>query len=110
MGRRLVAIGSIVWAVAGAAIAVSALSTVEDDAKVLVGTATVLFPLCAVGAAVALDRGRDRLAGALLLLSVATPTYFAYALNVVPLVVGAILLVAPHALLDDRRSTTPVAS
>lgn len=108
MGRRLVVIGSAVWAVVGAAIAAASVSNVNDDAKLLVGMSSVLFPLCAVGAAVALDRRRDRLAGALLLVSVATPTYFAYALNLGALVVGAVLLVAPSVILGDRRSPTPV--
>jgi hypothetical protein len=74
MRRRPVAIVSVLWAVSGAAIAVTSVSSVNDDAKVLVGVSSVLFPLCAVGAAVALDRRRVRLAGALLLVSAGTPT------------------------------------
>ena len=83
----------------------ASLGNVNDDATLLVGVASVLFPLCAVGATVAVDRRRDRLAGALFLASVATPTYFAFAVNLVALVVGAILLIAPTVLVDDRRST-----
>lgn len=110
MRRRVVAIGSVVWAVLGAAIAMPSIPNVNDDAKVLVGVCSVLFPLCAVGAALALHRRRDRLAGALLLASVATPTYFAYALNLGALVVGAVLVVAPTVLLGDRRSPAPTSS
>lgn len=108
MRHRVVAIGSVLWAAAGAAIAVASMSNVNDDAKVLVGVASVVFPLCAVGAAVALERRRDRLAGALLVVSAATPTYFAYPLNLVALVVGAVLLIAPTVVFHDRRSATPI--
>jgi hypothetical protein len=105
--RQIAAIGSIAWAVIGAALALAAIPKVNDDAKMLVGLASVAFPLCALGAAVALDRRRDRLAGALLMISVATPTYFFFPLNLVPLLVGVALLVSPARTLGDRRSATP---
>jgi hypothetical protein len=95
----------LVWAVVGAVVALPALSMVTADARVIVGAASVLGPLAAAGAAVALQRQRDRLAGALLLVSALTPTYFAWVLNVPALVVGVMLLVAPHRLLRHDRST-----
>ena len=91
--RRILEVGSTLWAFLGAAIAISALGDVNDDAKILVAVASVGFPLCALGAAVALRRGRDRLAGVLLVLSVATPTYFAYAFNLPALGLGLALLI-----------------
>lgn len=97
--RRMVQVGCLVWAITGAAVALASLRDVNDDAKVLVGMASVLFPLAAVAAAVALDRRHDRLAGVLLLASVATPTYFAYPLNLPALIVGLALVVAPTATL-----------
>lgn len=95
--RQAIAVGSLVWAVTGAVIALSALATVNAEVAVLVAVASVAFPLAAVGAALSLRVGRDRLAGALLLLSVATPTYFAYIFNLPALVVGLALLIAPAA-------------
>ena len=68
--RQVLVIGSIVWAVVGAAVA----------------------------AAVALRRGALRWAGVFLLLSVATPTYFAWALNLPALVIGLRLATAPSTL------------
>ena len=103
--RRIVCIGSLVWAFVGATVAVTALPTVNDDVRVLVGLASVVFPMCAVGATVALGRRHDRLAGLLLVLSVATPTYFAYPLNLPALVVGLALLASPAVVLG--RPPTP---
>jgi hypothetical protein len=108
MHRRLVIeIGAVVWGVAGAAVALGALSDVNGDARWLVGIASVVFPLCAIAAAIALRSGRDRLAGVLLLLSVATPTYFAYGLNLPALLVGAGLIWAPKALAGPYGSPKP---
>ena len=93
--RQVLVIGSVVWAVVGAAVALSALSQVNPDARWIVGVASVVFPAAAVGAALALRRGALRWAGALLLVSVATPTYFAWAVNLPALVAGLGLLLAP---------------
>ena len=75
---------------------------VNPDARVLVGIASVAFPGCAVVAAVAVARDHHRTGGVLLLLSVGTPTYFAWALNVPALIVGIALVAAPRLLV--RRS------
>lgn len=97
----------MIWAVGGGAIALTALFTVIGDAPVILYIASVAFPLAAVGAAVAVRSGRDRVAGLLLLASVATPTYFAYIVNVPALIAGIVLLAWPAAILgtrlDDRR-------
>ena len=93
--KRAVEIGSVAWAAIGAAVALAALPDVNNDARLLVGVASVLFPLCALGAAVLLRRNQLRAAGLLLLLSVATPTYFAWVLNVPALFAGLMLLAAP---------------
>jgi hypothetical protein len=105
--RRVVAAGSVVWAAWGATIALSSLGSADRDALALVVLASVLFPLCALGGALVLRSGRDRLAGFLLLLSVATPTYFAYPLNLPALVVGLALLVAPSRTLGGRSAGDP---
>ena len=101
--RQVVVVGSCLWAVMGASVALAALPNVNEDARVAVALASVAFPLCALGAAVALGRHRDRFAGLLLLLSVATPTYFAYALNVVPLIVGLALMLSPQGRTEIAR-------
>ena len=92
-------IGALVWAVVGAAVALAAFGEVNEDARLLVGFATVAGPLAATTAAWALRRGNDRIAGALLLLSAITPTYFAAVLNLPALIVGAVLLSAPTVFL-----------
>ena len=99
--KQAVEVGAVAWAVIGAAVALAALPDVNDDARLLVGVASVLLPLCALGAAALLRRNQLRAAGVLLLFSVATPTYFAYALNIPALVTGLVLLTAP-ALIGPR--------
>lgn len=103
--RRAVEVGALVWAGVGAAIAIPSLATVNADARLLVGTAAILGPLAAVGAWQLLQRQADRMAGALLLVSVLTPTYFAYVVNLPALVVGLLLVTIPHLVLDGPRST-----
>lgn len=98
--------GALVWTVVGAAVALTALGNVNVDARVLVGTASMVGPLLAIGAALLLSRRADRTAGVLLVLSaVLTPTYFAYVLNVPALVVGFVLLIAPHRVLPKTPKT-----
>ena len=90
--RMVIEFGAAIWGVVGAALALGGLSDVNSDVRWPAGIASIAFPLCAITGAVALRSGRDRLAGVLLLLSVATPTYFAYVLNLPALIVGAGLL------------------
>lgn len=89
-------IGATAWAVVGFAIALPSLASVDSGARVVVGVASVVFPLCAVSAGMAAARGNLRAAGVLLLLSVATPTYFVWPVNLVPLVVGVALVLTPR--------------
>jgi hypothetical protein len=79
-----------------------ALPEVNADARWLVGVASVVFPAAAVLAAMALRRGALRWAGVFLLVSVATPTYYAYPLNIPALVAGLVLLAAPS-IVDGSR-------
>jgi hypothetical protein len=81
------------------AIAFSTLPHVNRDARFWIGLASVLLPGAAALASVAAAQGRARLCGALLVLSAASPTYFALALNIPALVVGVLLVVLP-----DRNS------
>ena len=87
-------------------VALSSIGSVNADARALVGTASVVGPLAAVGASVLLHRSADRWAGALLTLSaILTPTYMAYALNLAPLVGGLVLLTTPRSVLPPRFRT-----
>ena len=88
LSRRGLQIASLVWAIIGWSVALTGLGQVNADARLLVAAASAAFPLAAVGAFPALDRGMDRTAGALLIVSAATPTYFAYAINLPALLVG----------------------
>ena len=97
-------IGALAWAVVGGAIAVLGLRQVTPDARLLVAVACVLGPTSAVAASRALGVRRDRLAGVLLLMSVVTPTFFAAALNLPALVVGAVLLATPRVLLRPSHA------
>ena len=109
--RHILHVGALVWAVLGAAVALSSLGTVNNDARLFVGVASVVGPLLAVAAVVQLFRHADRAAGLLLVGSaVLTPTYFAYAINLPALVVGLVLAVAPRPLLpqaDEGSGHTP---
>lgn len=91
--ENVIAVGAVVWAIVGFAIAMSALSDVNRDARVLVTTFSIACPVSAVGAARLIHKGHLCWAGLLLVISVATPTYFAFALNIPALVVGLALIV-----------------
>ncbi len=93
---RIVQAGATAWALVGFGVAVIFLAQVNPDARLLVGVASVVFPVCALLAGVAAAHGRARAAGVLLLLSAATPTYFVWPVNVLALVAGAALVLAPR--------------
>ncbi len=101
--RRVLQAGVLLWAAVGASVAIPAVTTASNDARLLVGTASVLGPVAAIAASASLARRFDRLAGVLLLASVVTPTYFAWALNVPAFVVGLVLVAAPGIVLPDNH-------
>ena len=86
----------------GAAIALPALTRMNEGAVLLVGAASIVGPLAAAAGSWLAGRGRGRWAGALLLVSVLTPTYFFAVLNVPALVVGIALLAAPDKVLSNE--------
>jgi hypothetical protein len=103
--RRVIAVGAFVWAIVGAGVALSALGDTNADARVLVAVVSIAGPAAAVVAGQLLLRRRDRAAGWFLLVSVLSPTYFAWPLNVPALIVGFGLVVSPARLLpriDER--------
>lgn len=82
-----------IWALTGAAVALFTFGDVNEDARLFVAGATVLGVGAALLSAWSAARSRHRLAGALLIGSaVVTPTYFAWPLNVVPLVAGVVIV------------------
>lgn len=92
MQHRGLAAVCAVWATLGMAIASMGLGAVNSDARLLVFAATVIGVGSALVAAVLLLWGHVRWAGLCLLISVVTPTWFAAALNLVPLVMGLLLV------------------
>ncbi len=90
--RRAYQFGAIVWAVVGVTIAVTSQGRANPDIRPFIGTLSVALPLTAVLAAAALKRQRDRVAGIFMLVSAATPTYFAWPVNLPALIVGGLLL------------------
>ena len=87
-----VELGAVVWAVVGFGVAMAGLSRVNNDARWLVVSASIVGQLSAFAAAVLIRRGILRWAGGLLIVSVATPTYFAWPLNVPALIFGLSLI------------------
>jgi len=96
MTSRQIAVGAIVWAAIGAGVALATVPEVNDDVRIAVAVASVVFPACAVVAAAEFLRNHIRVGGLSLLVSAATPTYFAWALNVPALILGAALVALPH--------------
>jgi hypothetical protein len=83
---------AVLWAALAFLLALQGWSRTNSDARWFVGAFTVLGPLCAIGSAVLIHREILRWAGVFLVLSAATPTYFAWPLNVLALLVGLLLI------------------
>lgn len=108
--RQAIRVGAVVWAVVGALVAIPQVPEANSDARLLVGVASVLGPAAAVGAAILLGRRQVRWAGALLLVSVVTPTYYAWMLGVPALIAGLALLAAPRVVRADARAESGVST
>ncbi|MDQ6617947.1 MAG: hypothetical protein M3083_25190 [Actinomycetota bacterium] len=106
--RRVYQVGAVAWAAVGVTIARGALRLGGPAVPVVVWVSSVFFPLIAVLAALALARGHDRLAGLLLVVSAATPTYFFWIVNVPALVVGGALLIRGR--VSPRTARVPSGS
>ncbi len=108
MGRMqtVAVVGSLVWAAVAAAIAFASLGDVNRDARLVLGVLSVLLPLAAVAAARLIQLRRYRLAATFLLLSAATPTYGAWALNALPIVLAVFLVRAGTEASEAERSAT----
>jgi len=90
--RRTVIAMILGWAVIGATIALSSLPDVNANARGIVVAATLIGVAAAVAAAETYRRGRPVPAIVLLAMSLMVPTFFAWALSLLPLV--AIVAVA----------------
>jgi hypothetical protein len=95
--------GAIVWATIGFGIGLMEIGSINADARLLFDAAWVGGPLAAVLASIALANRHDRAAGGLLLVSVVTPTFFAWPLTIPALVTGLALTITPLATVDERR-------
>jgi hypothetical protein len=100
---RITVVFAYSWALVGAGVAWAGYFNTQNP-WVLLAVASVGGPLAAaVGARLILRR--ERWAGAALLLSVATPTYFLWPLNAMAFVVGSVLLFfGSHSLRGAERS------
>ncbi len=92
MRTTVLAAASAVWGIAGFVLAGGALDEVNDDIAWLVTALTILGPLAALAAAWAIRRARTSVAVALLVISLATPTYFAWVLSLIPIIIITVLL------------------
>jgi hypothetical protein len=79
--------------VALSAIAIAGLSQVTADGKPFVVGATVIATAAGLGAARLVANGRSRTGGLMLLVVLVMPTYAAAALNLLPALVGVVLVV-----------------
>ena len=103
LDRQVARIGSMAWSVIGFALGLRSIGAVNGDARVLVLTVCVVGSGSALMASAAVASRHQRLAGVLLVVSVITPTFFAWVLNVPALLVGVVLIFAP-AVVTDRRA------
>ena len=88
-------IGAALWGFVGAVIAWRGMAAVNADAKRWVGVASTALPLCSMIASLLIKRRRNLgVAGGLLLLSIGTPTYFAWAVNIIPIILIVGLVIA----------------
>lgn len=103
-----VAAFALFWGALAAGIALLGLRDVNADARPVVAVLSVALPALAFLAGREARLGNARRAGALLIVSAATPTYFAFALAIPALLVGAALVVAPSWLRRGRPASTPM--
>ncbi len=100
LDRQVVRFGAIAWAATGLVVGFASVGSINADARPLVVAACLIGPAAAWMASLAIDRRHNRHAGWLLLVSVLTPTFFAWVLNVPALLVGLLLVLAPQAVTD----------
>lgn len=106
--RMVTTAGAALWAVLGGSVALAGLVSANDDAVLLVGFFSVLGPALAITAALAAARGSPRNSGLLLVVSaLATPTYFAYPLNVVVFAAGLWVAGSARSAAPDRGWPEP---
>lgn len=101
--QRAVHAVAIWWAVTGVVVAVLTFGDVNDDARLLVAAAHLAGFAAAAVSAWLMRRTTSRAAGALLIVSaLITPTYFAWSLNLVALLVGVAVLASPATFTGTR--------
>ena len=91
---RWISIGALLWALIGVMITYRWRGSVNYDARRWIGFFGTVLPLCATAAAVLIKRRRNfTVAGGLLFLSIGTPTYAAWAINLIPIVLIIALII-----------------
>lgn len=99
MIRRIVIIGSLVWAVAAVGIGIATFGDVNPDARWVVGAAVGVAFVAALAASRLAATRRFGWAAVALVVSVVAPTYGAWAVNALPLVLAGLACVA---MVHDR--------
>lgn len=87
------AIASYGWGMIGTAIALPQVSRSTSDARTFVLVASIVLPGAALAGAAAITYRRVGVASVLLLASAATPAYYLWPPNLIPLIVVPALLV-----------------
>jgi len=99
--QQIVVFGSAAWAIAILLIGGATFSTVNNDARLFVGSAILVAAIAALGASWLAFRDHFGSAALALVLSVVAPTYFLWVINVVPLVLAAVALRMRAHLAED---------
>ncbi len=94
MSLLIVVVGSVVWAAIALVIGLVTFGDVNPDARLLVGSAIVLSVGAALGASWWATRQRFGWAAGALLISVVAPTYSFWIINVIPIALAAVSIVA----------------
>ena len=92
-GSELLVVGCVAWALLAWALALPALPKVDADARPVVGILSGLLPGLALAAGFLLWRGHGALAAIALVLTVATPTYYFYPGNLLPIALAIAIAV-----------------
>ncbi len=107
--RRLLGwvwVGAGIWGGLGAVLSWPGIRDANAGAKRWILLASIALPLCAIGAALLVKRRAHLgVAGLLLCLSIGTPTYFAWVLNVIPILLIIAVVIAVR--VDQRLKVHP---
>jgi len=104
--RGLLEVAALTWAAVAAGGAFGAMLTIDRSSVLLLSVIALVGPIAAMIASQLLGRGADRAAGALLLVSLLTPSYFSWVVSLPALAIGAALVAAPRLIVDPLELAT----